>query len=254
MVAFLNDDTLERHVSGVLAAHPEQEPVIRAFLPLLRTRNRLLRESVEQGPDEQVNERDSEWGVWQAVRDAVAEGLPTFGTVALAELTRLDPVQVARLLHGETEPPAEPLTFVLGQTRRVLAAMATANLPEAPDTQTLRACPYCQGQPELSVIHTSEGQRSLVCGWCGRSWRFRRLTCPACGLEEAGNLHSLHAEGRPEERGVHCTACNHYLLEVDIRHLDLQPEQSHVLALGLGSLDVLMQTRGKLPLSQSTGA
>lgn len=251
MNRFLDDETVSRLAGSVLTSHPEQGEVIGAFLPLLLARNRLLREA-DEGHDPKPVE------VLRAMLLAVAEGFPPFQEKARQTADHLNEAETARLLssHGAAASQDEIIAFALEQSRRTLEALAAAKLPEAETTNpetadpqdARRACPYCGGTPELSVIHSTEGQRSLVCGRCGRHWRFRRLACPGCGREEPGNLQQIFVEARPEERGVFCAACGQYVLEVDIRHLHLQPEQCQVLTLGLGALDVLMQQEGKRPL------
>lgn len=279
MSATMHETTLIRLVDAVAAAHPQQIEVIRAFQPLLLTRNRLLSEadstanvaeSLEPlAPHTLPVEADAAHEVLLRVLDAVGEGFPALweGTARLRE--KLSPQLSARLcrvwLTGEAkvvrdlgdkiEITPELLTFVLGQTCRILKARAVARLPEAAEDITRRLCPYCGAAPELSLIHNctegATGARSLLCGQCGRAWRFKRTACPACGEDATETLQSLYVDGCPEERGVWCTHCNRYLLELDIRHRELTPEQSAVLALGLGHLDYLLQQEKKLPLAWS---
>ena len=153
---------------------------------------------------------------------------------------------------------AELLALVGDQTCRLLAASLRAGGHAAgfhggeaasPGLEDSRRCPCCGALPELSVVHGLDGRRALVCGLCGHFWRYRRTACPACGAEGPGVLQAYFVEARPEEQGVACTACGRYVLELDIRHLDLAPDQCQALVLGIGHLDILLQQDGMLPLS-----
>lgn len=272
----LADEAQLRVLKGVLSAHPEHAAVIGAFTPLLLARTRLVREAegvasasmpFASGPDGRTVCAEAAHAAALAVLDAVGEGFPGQGDICRSLRELFTPDSVRRLCEAwfagnasfcsqwaeERGVSPEIPGFVTGQVCRVLAARAAARLPEHSGDGTARACPYCGSMPELSVIHGPDGRRELVCGLCGRFWRYRRTACPACGLDAPENLQSLYVEGRPQERGVACEACGRYVLEVDIRHLDLAPDQCQALMLGLGHLDMLMQEEGKLPLSQASG-
>lgn len=265
----LDEAALLRLVDAVAAAHPRQLEVIRAFQPLLLVRNRLLGDCVETGQGESLSpeslpvDPDVAYETLLPVLDAVAEGFPAMWEGAARLRECLSPLLASKLcrgwLSGEMSVvedlsqkrglPSELLPFVLGQTCRILMARAAAGLPEAEENVLRQHCPYCGSAPELSVVHGAGGSRSLVCGLCGRYWRFKRTACPACGVDAPGNMQSLYVEEQPHERAVWCEGCGRYVLEVDIRHLELQPGQCQALALGLGHLDALVQEEGKLPLA-----
>lgn len=270
----MDEPTLRRLVAGVINSHPEQIEIIQAFTPLLVARNRMLDElpplgelSEEASFAELISKIDAEtaYNVALAVLDALGEGFPATWQAATDIREELDPEATARLCEAwfardfaasarwaeQHDAPPDVLDFMQGQTCRILAAHAASFVPETNPTSTECRCPCCGCAPELSVIHGSDGRRSLVCCQCGRVWRYSRTACPACGHDAPENLHTVYVEGRPEERGVWCAACRRYLLEVDIRHLDMPPGQCHALALALGHLDVLMQQEGNIPLQSS---
>lgn len=273
-VGVMEEAALIRLVDAVAATHPAQLEVIRAFQPLLLGRNRLLAEAGDavSAPLNRQSvpvEPDIAHEALLRLLDAVGEGFPGLWEGAARLRERLSPPLSARLcrawfmgdggliseLGDKLDVSAELLDFALGQTCRVLMARAAAGLPEAPEDATRQTCPYCGGVPELSVIHgigEKVGVRSLVCGQCGRAWRYRRTACPACEADAAGTLQSLYVDGCPEERGVWCGSCGCYVLELDIRHRELCPEQCQALALGLGHLDILMQQEGKSSLAMQS--
>lgn len=269
----MDETALRRLLGHVAATHPEQTDIIVAFTPLLLTRNRLLCELPSLPAQQnttfaaQLSKIDAEtaYNVALAVLDAMSEGFPGTWQSAVTIREALDPritgllceawfardFKAAALWAEQHNAATDVLTFMQGQTCRILAAHVAASMPETKADNADCRCPCCGCAPELSVIHGPDGQRSLVCCQCGRVWRFRRTACPACGREAPENLHSLYVEDHPEERGVWCATCGRYLLEVDIRHLDLAPGQCQALALALGHLDALMQQEGKRPLQSS---
>lgn len=268
-----SEEDLHSLLRAVMAAHPEQVEVIQVFTPLLLTRQRQLAELARREVHLSIAEAgipadipaDVAYELMLAVLDAVGDALPGMWDACANIREQLTQAKARSLCVGwfanETSLAAEwaqrenlsieALLFVQGQVCRILAAHAVSDMAERQVAGSERLCPYCGSLPELSVVHDTEGVRSLVCGRCSRFWRYRRTACPGCGHEAAGNLEQLYVEGRPEERGVSCVACKHYLLEVDIRHLNMTPGQSHILAIGLGHLDRLMQEEGFLPLSMS---
>lgn len=127
-------------------------------------------------------------------------------------------------------------------------------------------CPYCGARPSMSIVHSKEGKRDLLCPNCGQTWRYKRTICPNCLSEEQKNLQSVYKDtavqletknGHIEkdknlgvsssgisERAIYCENCNHYLLELDLREKNSPFEHIPILALGLPYLDAIMQARG----------
>lgn len=271
-----DDTALRRLLIELTASHPEHAAVIRAFTPLALARGKLLdayalprKTKPLDGfpmfrPDALPVCPEKSGAIAAAVLEAMAEGFPGVREQVGQVRDALKPGSVRRLckayLAHEPEPLAlfteknglspDVLDMAIAQTAKILMARTADSLPEAPADPARKTCPYCGGHPELSVVHEKEGHRSLFCADCGRHWRFQRTACPACGCDKPDNLHLHFAEGNPDERAVSCRECGHYILEADIRKLDLALDGAAILSLGMGYLDALMQERGILPIGE----
>lgn len=79
-------------------------------------------------------------------------------------------------------------------------------------------CPSCGGLPQLSVLRP-EGEgasRWLLCSFCLREWRFRRIACPSCAEEDKEKLPRYSAEAFTYVHVEACDHCNRYLKNVDM--------------------------------------
>jgi len=81
-----------------------------------------------------------------------------------------------------------------------------------------RACPLCQGLPQMSVLRPeAEGaSRSLVCSFCLNEWSYRRLECPWCGEEDKEKLPRYSAQEVAHVHVEACDTCKRYLKAVDM--------------------------------------
>jgi formate dehydrogenase accessory protein FdhE len=85
-------------------------------------------------------------------------------------------------------------------------------------------CPFCGGQPQVSVLQTREpaadgGGRSLVCSTCLGAWSFRRIVCANCGEERPAKLGYFHTPEYDHVRVDACDTCQHYIKAVDMTRL-----------------------------------
>lgn len=79
-------------------------------------------------------------------------------------------------------------------------------------------CPTCGGLPQLSALRP-EGEgasRWLLCSFCLREWRFRRIACPSCAEEDNEKLPRYSAEGYTYVHVEACDRCKGYLKNVDM--------------------------------------
>lgn len=79
-------------------------------------------------------------------------------------------------------------------------------------------CPTCGGLPQLSVLRP-EGEgasRWLLCSFCLREWRFRRIACPSCAEQDKEKLPRYSAEGYTYIHVEACDRCKRYLKNVDM--------------------------------------
>lgn len=133
------------------------------------------------------------------------------------------------------------LQLLLTRACHVLLARMERSLPKTEEHINTQTCPVCGGRPNMSVIRQKEGQRELLCSECGHLWRYSRNICPFCGTEKDKNLELTYAGDNKKERAVSCLTCKKYILETDIRDMEIMEENIHALSLGLAYLDALMQ-------------
>jgi FdhE protein len=110
-------------------------------------------------------------------------------------------------------------------------------------------CPICGSLPQISELN-GEGNRYLLCSFCGLRWPVERLKCPFCENSEHDKLHYLYAEGQESCRIDLCDNCNHYIKTVDSRKLGCEPdlELEDITSL---HLDILATDKGYKRISHS---
>ena len=112
------------------------------------------------------------------------------------------------------------LVFVLSSgLRPFLRAQAEALAPLVDDASWYRGyCPFCGGEPDMAALGKGNGRRRLLCSRCDSEWTFRRLGCPFCGTEEAGQLPYYPSDDKVYRLGV-CEGCRRYLKTIDLREV-----------------------------------
>lgn len=129
--------------------------------------------------------------------------------------------------------------------------LAAASLPPVGPSQWHgRACPYCGGMPQVSVIAERPGDflggspRSLVCGRCASWWSFPRATCADCGEDNPERLAPHVAQGLGWVRIDGCQTCSGYSKTFDLREdgaRDVVPLVDDVASV---SLDLWAHSQG----------
>ncbi|MEW6570436.1 MAG: formate dehydrogenase accessory protein FdhE [Nitrospirota bacterium] len=79
-------------------------------------------------------------------------------------------------------------------------------------------CPICGSLPQISALK-GEGQRYLLCSFCGFEWQSDRLKCPFCQNAEQNTLHYFYEEGKDAYRLDLCDKCKQYIKTIDLRKL-----------------------------------
>ena len=79
-------------------------------------------------------------------------------------------------------------------------------------------CPVCGSLPSLAVLR-DEGERWLICGFCGHEWKTQRLFCPFCANRDHKTLHYFFSEEEKDYRVDVCKRCNKYIKTVDTREM-----------------------------------
>jgi len=141
------------------------------------------------------------------------------------------------------------MELLLTRLSHIFVARAARALPKAKDDINRNHCPYCGDRPSMSIVREKEGQRDLLCSSCGRTWRFKRTSCPNCLIEEQKNLQLIYHEKNTKERAILCESCNHYLLEIDVRERDIPIECITAFSLGMSYLDAIMHENKAIPFN-----
>lgn len=122
-------------------------------------------------------------------------------------------------------------------------------------------CPVCGSAPSIGFLSKKEnvdleslvgggGKKYLHCSLCTHVWHFRRDMCPSCGTTEAHQREVLFVEGARHERAELCGVCKGYLLVVDYREVDLEPNLL-LAPVALMHLDVVAQQKGGKPVYEA---
>jgi FdhE protein len=110
-------------------------------------------------------------------------------------------------------------------------------------------CPICGAFPSLSLIQEKGGQRWLHCSQCGHEWKFSRVICPYCEHEGQEGMTFFFVEDRNQESAIICDKCNKYLVTLN-KVGDLDDRDFEVSAISLIHLDMIMQDKGYLPMTE----
>jgi FdhE protein len=141
---------------------------------------------------------------------------------------------LAAWLAGEELPAVERFLARAALYPALAAGDAGAACAADPSPRAGRRCPRCGGLPQVSFRRAADdalvtGRRHLVCVRCGHQWAWSASACPSCG-ETTGSKRTVYAEhhdgpvvGRadgpstfPQLRVEACTACQRYVIDVDL--------------------------------------
>ena len=103
-------------------------------------------------------------------------------------------------------------------------------------------CPICGNGPALAVVR-EEGQRFLLCGFCGHEWAARRIFCPFCENNDQKRLHYFYSSEEKEYRVHACKRCHKYIKTVDVRQLT-RPVYPFLEQVSTLHLDMLAEEQG----------
>jgi FdhE protein len=84
-------------------------------------------------------------------------------------------------------------------------------------------CPVCGSLPLISTLR-GDGQRFLLCSFCGFEWQSERLKCAFCDNTDHQTLRYFYAEGDESCRIDLCEKCRKYIKTIDIRRFDTEPD------------------------------
>lgn len=99
----------------------------------------------------------------------------------------------------------------------VFAEMLSKYLPDS--VVETGQCPVCGSPPNLAMIE-AEGNRFLVCSFCGHKWPAPRIYCPFCQNKDSGTLRYFASSQEEENRIDVCLQCKTYIKTIDTRVLD----------------------------------
>ncbi|MDY6988492.1 MAG: formate dehydrogenase accessory protein FdhE [Thermodesulfobacteriota bacterium] len=109
-------------------------------------------------------------------------------------------------------------------------------------TWTKGYCPICGAPPFLAILR-DEGERFLLCSFCGHEWRTHRVYCPFCENRDQKTMHYFFSD---EEKGCRvdvCDQCKKYIKTIDTRKIE-RPMHPYVEQISTLHLDMLAQEKG----------
>jgi len=106
------------------------------------------------------------------------------------------------------------------------------------------SCPVCGNLPRFSCLDAEDAVRTLVCGMCETSWRYRRIGCPFCGNEDQKKLRHFTVGKEPGYRVDVCDECKRYLKQVDLRKVRDEDAALADLDIASARLDLLAWREG----------
>jgi FdhE protein len=277
-------ETLAEEIRQVLAEQPHVESLLNAFGPLLLEKSRWLAGVRNYKKTFPVDAIQYEGGIslmqqcqlflpedlWKSAGLAVALGIGQ-GFSRLAEDIKGLSEQIAdgrfdcfSLIHSTVESDDEQLTsqaeglgvepallqvFLQFLTRFMLTKRAQDMAAElAPLAWKKGYCPVCGSFPQLAIIR-DKGHRWLQCSDCSHEWQFPRLTCPYCDHEDPENTNYVFVEGKKEDTAFICSKCRRYLVTAN-RSETLRQTHPDVIAISLAHLDLILQGKGFMPMSE----
>lgn len=188
--------------------------------------------------------------------DALEHGLAE-GALPFADLEALALDEGNVRLAGVSP---EVLRFVAWQLVKPLLERQAQDLASLirhlPWTQA--TCPICGGGPDFSrllrpvdnaeFITAHGGARHLRCATCAAEWKYKRISCPACGNEEPSTLTVLRNEARPGDRVDACDVCKASLLCLDAAEMIDIPDTS-IAILAMLPLELRTRQAGYTPMA-----
>jgi FdhE protein len=110
-------------------------------------------------------------------------------------------------------------------------------------------CPLCGSFPDVAKHRDGTGQRWLHCPLCGHEWRFRRVVCPSCENDDQKTMNYFHVADKEKESCSACEKCKCYLITVT-KVSDMAEYEPDISVLSLAHLDIIMQEKGYLPMTE----
>ncbi|MDY6837119.1 MAG: formate dehydrogenase accessory protein FdhE [Thermodesulfobacteriota bacterium] len=103
-------------------------------------------------------------------------------------------------------------------------------------------CPICGSPPALSILR-GEGERFLLCSFCGHEWWTHRVYCPFCENRDQKTMHYFFSEEEKDRRVDVCDQCQKYIKTIDTRKMQ-RPMHPYVEQVSTLHLDMLAQEKG----------
>lgn len=202
------------------------------------------------------------FGLLRRVADTAVKHNPGLApdVKAVLEAWPQDPVEqemlVASVLRREgtyleqlarnAQIPLEAAGFLINHTLKPIMRAYAAEAVKWCDTESWQRgiCPVCGGRPSLAIIEKEQGRRYLYCGLCETRWRYKRIGCPFCDLEEPQGQEFFTLEGNEKYRIYVCNGCRAYLKTVDERRAGEEEIDPFWEDVGTVHLDILAMREG----------
>ncbi|BDD87974.1 formate dehydrogenase accessory protein FdhE [Desulfofustis limnaeus] len=276
-------DRVTAEIEALRQAKPQLEEVLKAFSPFIIMRQRwLATPELRRQPwfaDELrlaggiplIKQRDAvDDLLWEAAArfavSSIHQGFPWFveDTAKLAEMLATGQATATGLLAGQVfesesesgnpapvdqmQPGAMRLFRNFGRRFMLSGARQDHESLLQRCSWSKGYCPLCGALPQVAVLD-DQGRKLLVCLECSHSWYFSRLSCPGCEHEDAQASTVFFVDDTKDETAFVCSQCGRYL---PTKRLSLALKQPNydVVSLGLIHLDMILQEKGFLPMSE----
>jgi len=211
---------------------PETSELLRFYAVLLRSQNEIyeyLRTRKDWLP---CGELASDLPVLQRALPSFLKVVKASGPDALASeargLLQARESELREMLIGYWRAPSDLQFFAkafLQPYARWLAEIGATPVDRGLARGENR-CPFCQGNPQVSVLRVKEagsesGGRDLICSTCLTSWPFRRVVCANCLEENPANIGYFNSPHYEHVRVETCNSCKHYIKSIDLTRYGL---------------------------------
>jgi FdhE protein len=145
----------------------------------------------------------------------------------------------------KAEIPAAVLAFMTYSSVRPSLSLRAEQMATCLDKEAQWKkgyCPVCGNAPALAMLR-DEGQRFLLCGFCGHEWTAIRVFCPFCENKNQKKLHYFYSDQEKEYRVHACLGCKKYIKTVDVRNLT-RPVHPFLEQVSTLHLDMLAEEQG----------
>ncbi len=277
---------IEKKITQAMDSYPHSREILSALKPVIMARSRIIGSLKLNDIDYQTIDRERLKGGIPVIKQTglltedvpardialaaipdLKQGLPAMaeelsliekqiseGRINPADYLAAFPEKTAQVVDGwasrfSVRPSTIGFLFTT-VTRIILEKRSVAIMDNLKEIDWHKGyCPICGSFPSLSMIQEKGGQRWLHCSQCGYEWKFSRVICPYCENEGQEGMTFFFVEDRNQESAIICDKCNRYLVTLN-KIGDLDERDFEISAISLVHLDMIMQDKGYLPMTE----